>query len=69
MEDEGAVYTVVPSNHLLAAETRAFVDWIAAHFTPLSPWSGRLQAGWKIRTIDETIPAVSATFKRSRSRP
>lgn len=38
MEDEGAVYTIVPSKHLLAAKTRAFLDWIAARFAPVPPW-------------------------------
>ena len=38
LEDEGAVYAVVPSRHLLAAKTRAFVDWIATRFAPVPPW-------------------------------
>lgn len=38
LEDEGAVYAVVPSRHLLAAKTRAFIDWIAARFAPVAPW-------------------------------
>ncbi|MGO4716591.1 LysR substrate-binding domain-containing protein [Bradyrhizobium sp. 2TAF24] len=37
-QDAGAVYAVVPSNQLLPAKTRAFVDWIAESFAPLPPW-------------------------------
>lgn len=36
--DDGAIYTVVPSNRLLPAKTRAFIDWIAARFAPIAPW-------------------------------
>jgi DNA-binding transcriptional LysR family regulator len=38
MADEGAIYTLVPSKHLLAAKTRAFVDWMATRFAPVPPW-------------------------------
>lgn len=41
VEDEGAVYVVVPSVELLAAKTRAFVDWIATSYAPTPPWSRR----------------------------
>lgn len=37
-EDEGAIYAVVPSNRLLPAKTRAFIDWIAQSFAPVAPW-------------------------------
>ncbi len=37
-QDEGAIYAVVPSNRLLPAKTRAFVDWIAQRFSPSPPW-------------------------------
>lgn len=37
-EDEGAVYAVIPSNRLLPAKTRAFIDWIAQRFSPVAPW-------------------------------
>ncbi|WP_205417477.1 LysR family transcriptional regulator [Trinickia diaoshuihuensis] len=40
--DEGAIYTVVPSNRLLPAKTRAFIDWIAARYSPIAPWRGPL---------------------------
>ncbi|MGN6082877.1 LysR substrate-binding domain-containing protein [Trinickia sp.] len=36
--DEGAIYTVVPTNRLLPAKTRAFIDWIAGRFSPTVPW-------------------------------
>lgn len=36
--DEGAIYAVVPSNRLLPAKTRAFIDWIVARFSPVVPW-------------------------------
>lgn len=36
--DEGAIYAVVPSNRLLPAKTRAFIDWIASQFSPVVPW-------------------------------
>ncbi len=36
--DEGAIYAVVPSNRLLPAKTRAFIDWIAGRFSPRVPW-------------------------------
>ena len=39
--EEGAVYVVVPSVSLLAAKTRAFVDWIAGRYAPIPPWSRR----------------------------
>ncbi len=39
-EDEGAIYAVVPSNRLVPAKTRAFIDWIAQQFSPLPPWRG-----------------------------
>lgn len=38
LEDEGAIYIVMPSRHLLAAKTRAFVEWMAARFSPVPPW-------------------------------
>lgn len=37
-EDEGAIYAVVPSNRLMPAKTRAFIDWIAQRFSPIAPW-------------------------------
>lgn len=40
--DEGAIYTVVPSNRLLPAKTRAFIDWIASRFSPVAPWRAGL---------------------------
>lgn len=39
-QDEGAIYAVVPSNRLLPAKTRAFMDWIARAFSPVAPWRG-----------------------------
>lgn len=36
--DEGAIYAVVPSNRLLPAKARAFIDWIANQFSPVVPW-------------------------------
>ncbi|MGN6651923.1 LysR substrate-binding domain-containing protein [Trinickia sp.] len=36
--DDGAIYAVVPSNRLLPAKTRAFIDWIAGRFSPAVPW-------------------------------
>ena len=38
LEDEGAIYTVVPSSHLLPAKTRVFIDWIASRYSPVPPW-------------------------------
>lgn len=38
LDDEGAIYVVVPSQRFLAAKTRAFRDWIADRFTPNPPW-------------------------------
>lgn len=37
-EDDGAVYTVVPSNRLVPAKTRAFVDWMVRRYAPVAPW-------------------------------
>ena len=38
--DEGAIYTIMPSNRLLPAKTRVFVDWIAGRFSPVVSWRG-----------------------------
>ncbi|RDU99398.1 LysR family transcriptional regulator [Trinickia dinghuensis] len=40
-QDEGAIYAVVPSNRLMPAKTRAFIDWIASRFAPTAPWRGQ----------------------------
>lgn len=39
MEGEGAIHSVTPSTRLLASKTRAFIDWVAARFMPVPPWS------------------------------
>lgn len=36
--DEGAIYAVAPSNRLVPAKTRAFIDWIASLYSPMPPW-------------------------------
>lgn len=41
-QDEGAIYAVVPTNRLVPAKTRAFIDWIAQRFSPVAPWRAAL---------------------------
>lgn len=37
--DGGAVHAVLPPGRPVPAKMRAFVDWIAAAFAPVAPWS------------------------------
>ncbi|MBC7801423.1 MAG: LysR family transcriptional regulator [Gemmatimonadaceae bacterium] len=37
--DSGGVHAVLPPGRLVPAKTRVFVDWVAAAFAPVAPWS------------------------------
>jgi DNA-binding transcriptional LysR family regulator len=62
-EEEGAVYVVVPSVNLLAAKTRAFVDWIASRYAPIPPWSRWSGLEWS--ALPRPVAGSSGTDSRA----
>jgi DNA-binding transcriptional LysR family regulator len=38
MDDDGAIYVMVPSGRFLATKTRVFRDWMVAQFSGHAPW-------------------------------